>query len=278
MQLVFGSKVLDLQSRTAVIAILNVTSDSFYDGGKHVEHSALLRRAGEAVDAGADILEIGGESTGPDSRDIPLEEEKSRVLPALKILRSAFPMAWIAIDTTKAQVAEEALRSGADMINDVSAGRADPLMFSVIAKVGCPYIIMYSKDPTPRTTRTDTHYEDVIKTIREFLERRMTLVRKSGIEKSQLIFDPGLGHFVSPDPTYSFEILRRLPEFTDLGPILVSPSRKSFLAGPMNLPPSERLPATLDASILAVRNGASLIRTHDPKETREALSRKESAQ
>ncbi len=272
MQLVFGSKVLDLQP-TAVVAILNVTPDSYYDGGQLLNTSALLQKAKEAVDGGADILEIGGESTGPESKEVPEETEKSRVLPALRALRSAFPSAWIAIDTTKAQVAEAALSIGADMINDISAGRADPAMFSCIAKHGCPYVMMYAKDPTPRTTRTEMQYDDVMKAIREFLTERIALARQSGIEKSQLILDPGLGHFVSSNPKYSFEILSRLVEITDLGPILVSPSRKSFLAGKQNLPPSERLPATLEASLLAVKNGASLIRTHDPKETREALSK-----
>ncbi len=271
MKLVSGSKVLDLRSHAAVVAILNVTPDSYYDGGKNVDAAALLRSAENAVEGGADILEIGGESTGPDSCDVSSDEEERRVLPAVRALRAAFPQTWIAVDTTKATVADAALRSGADMINDVSAGRADPAMFSVIAKHRCPVVLMYSKDQTPRTTRRDVRYDDVLATIRTFLLSRIERAKEAGIENGQIILDPGLGHFVSSDPTYSFEILRGLSELTDLGPILVSPSRKSFLAGPENLPPSKRLPATLEASLLAVRNGASFIRTHDPKETREVV-------
>ena len=273
MKLVSGSKVLDLQAHAAVVAILNVTPDSYYDGGRNLGSAALLRSAETAVEGGAEILEIGGESTGPDSGDVSADEEERRVLPAVRALRKAFPAIWIAVDTTKSTVAEAALRSGADMINDVSAGRADPAIFSVISEHRCPVVLMYSKDPTPRTTRRDVRYDDVLATIRTFLLSRIAQAKKEGIEESRIILDPGLGHFVSSDPAYSFEILRRLRELTDLGPILVSPSRKSFLAGPENLPPSKRLPATLEASVLAVSNGALLIRTHDPKETREVLAR-----
>lgn len=271
MKLVSGPRVLDLRSNAAVVAILNVTPDSYYDGGRNLDPVALLRSARSAVEGGADILEIGGESTGPDSCDVSSDEEEQRVLPALRGLRAAFPATWIAVDTTKAKIAETALENGADMINDVSAGRADPSIFSVIAKHRCPVVLMYSKDPTPRTIREDVRYDDVLATIRTFLLSRIAQAKREGVEGSQMILDPGLGHFISSDPTYSFEILRRLSELKDLGPILVSPSRKSFLAGPDNLPPSERLPATLEASLLAVRNGASFIRTHDPKETRQVI-------
>lgn len=274
MKLVFRSKVLDLAVRPAVVAILNVTPDSYYDGGKNLDLSVLLQSARQALDGGADILEIGGESTGPDSKEVPVSIELDRVLPALRAVRAAFPDAWISVDTTKAEIARQALESGADMINDVSAGRADSDMFSVIARAGCPYVMMYSKDSTPRTTRKDTQYDDVIATIRAFLLARIAAAKSFGIDSTQLILDPGLGHFVSSDPKYSFEILERLSELSDLGPILVSPSRKSFLAGLGNLPASERLPATLKATQIAVQNGASFIRTHDPRETKQQLQKK----
>lgn len=270
MQLHFGSKKLEC-SRAAVVAILNVTPDSYFDGGKHTDLRDLLSHAKAALESGADILEIGGESTGPLSKDVSSDEELRRVLPALEALRKAFPKAWIAIDTVKAGVADTALRAGADMINDVSAGRFDPEMFSVIARFGCPYVMMYSKDPTPRTTREDRHYDDVIAVIKNFLQERITQAIAAGVPAEQIIVDPGLGHFVSSDPKYSFEILDRLPELSDLGPVFVSPSRKSFLAGPKNLPPKDRLPATLEASVRAVKNGASFIRTHDPRETSAAI-------
>ncbi len=271
MKFFFGSKMLDLASRTGIVAILNVTPDSYYDGGKNLDVSMLLANAKAALEGGADILEIGGESTGPDSKDVSAEVETARVLPALKALRLSFPDALVAIDTVKADVADAALTQGAVMINDVSAGRSDPNMFAVIARHGCPYVMMYSKDRTQRTTKQNMRYDDVIATVRMFLEERIAQALKNGIAKEQMILDPGLGHFISSDPAYSFEILERLSELQGLGPILVSPSRKSFLAGPENLPSSKRLPATLDASILAVENGALFIRTHDPKETRDVL-------
>lgn len=254
-----------------VVAILNVTPDSYVDGGRNTDFNDLIAHAREALEGGAEILELGGESTGPASVDVSEQEELKRVLPALSVLRREFPDACIAVDTVKASVAEAVLQAGAFMINDVSAGRFDSRMFSVIARRGCPYVMMYSKDPTPRTTREDRQYDDVIATIRAFLIERIEAAKRAGVIASQLIVDPGLGHFVSSDPKYSFEILNRLSEFKDLAPIFVSPSRKSFLAGPENLPVSKRLPATLEASVRAVKNGAVFIRTHDPKETFDAL-------
>ncbi|MSR67988.1 dihydropteroate synthase [Candidatus Peribacteria bacterium] len=274
MKFVSGSPPLDLASRTGIVAILNVTPDSYYDGGKNLDPSHLLVSAKKALDGGADILEIGGESTGPDSKEVPLEVEMARVLPAVRALRTAFPHALLAVDTVKATVADAALHLGVAIINDVSAGRADLNMFSVIAHHRCPYIMMYSKDLSQRTTKANVQYDDVVFVVRRFLEERISVAMSSGILREQLILDPGLGHFISSDPAYSFEMLERLSELRDLGPILVSPSRKSFLAGPKNLPPSERLPATLEATLLAVQNGANFIRTHDPKETREALLRR----
>ena len=269
MKLVSGSKSMDTSDRAAVVAILNVTPDSYYDGGKNVALPHLLQNAKSAMEHGADILEIGGESTGPGSVHVSLQTELDRVLPVVRAIRAALPLAWISIDTTKASVAEAALNSGADMINDISAGRADPKMFSVIASMGCPYVLMFSKDPTPRTTKSDQQYDDVIATIRSFLVERISRARAAGITSGQIILDPGLGHFISSNPRYSFEILRRLRELADLGPVFISPSRKSFLAGPKNVPAKERLSATLAATAIAILHGATYIRTHDPKETRE---------
>lgn len=271
MQLVSGSKRLDLGDRVAVVAILNATPDSYHAGGRSLDPAMLVRYAEKAITDGADILEIGGESTGPASPDVTAEEELRRILSALQRIRAKFPDVWISVDTTKAAVARASLEVGADMINDVSAGRADPAMFSVIAEHHCPYVLMYAKDPTPRTTRAALQYDDVIATIYRFLEERLMEAKKHGIDASRLIVDPGLGHFVSSDPKYSYEILRRLREFSDLGPLFLSPSRKSFLAGPQNLPVQDRLPATLEATRIAVQNGARLIRTHDTRATREVV-------
>jgi dihydropteroate synthase len=269
MKLFSRHRSLDLGRRVGIVAILNVTPDSYVDGGKFTRPEALIEHAVRCIDDGADILEIGGESTGPDSPDVSPEEEVARVIPAVRAVRNCLPDAWIAVDTWKADVAGKALDVGADMINDITAGRGDPMMLSLIADAGCPYVMMYGKDASARTTLDSKQYTDVSRVIYDFLKARLLAAHAAGIRREQVIVDPGLGHFVSADPAYSFDILRSLRKFTDLGPVLVSPSRKSFLAGSKNLPPKDRLPATLAATAIAVMNGAGFIRTHDVKETRE---------
>jgi dihydropteroate synthase len=253
-----------------IVGVLNVTPDSFHDGGRFVDVNAAVAQATEMIADGADIIEIGGESTGPKSVSVPVDEEMRRVLPVITSIREAFPDASLSIDTYKSDVAAAAIREGVMMINDVTAGRGDVDMFRVVAASSAQYVMMYSKDPTPRTTIEMRQYEDVVGTVKTFLSERKAAAIASGISADRIILDPGLGHFVSSDPQYSFEIIRHLREFTDLGPLFVSPSRKSFLAGPQNLPTSERLPATIAASALAVEHGARYIRTHDVKEVTNA--------
>lgn len=267
MQLLSKNRRLDLQGRVGVVGILNLTPDSFYDGGELPDVSAVLGRARQYITDGADIVELGAESTNQHSKPLSASEELERLMPALVALRQAFPDIWISVDTYKADVAEDAIAAGADMINDVTAGRGDERMFSVVAESKSPIILMYSKDPSARTTVEPRVYENVVSTIHAFLEERCKRARVAGIVQENIIIDPGLGHFVSSKPEYSYTILDQLRDFTDLGPVLVSPSRKSFLAGPENDPPEKRLPATLSATLTAVRHGASFIRTHDVLET-----------
>ena len=262
-------RTLTLKHKTGIVGVINVTPDSYVPGSRAETPADSVALAQECIDGGADILEIGGESTGPTSGDVSLEDELMRVIPAVTLLRKNFPDAWIAVDTWKSEVAHEALAAGADMINDVTAGRGDPAMFPLLGASDVPVVLMYAKDPSARTTIADTLYDDVVRTIRDFLVARIDIAKQAGIR--QIIIDPGLGHFVSSDPAVSWEIMTRLSEFSDLGPILVSPSRKSFLAGPSALPVAERLPATLAASCLAALLGASFIRTHDVRRTRRAL-------
>lgn len=263
------NRTLTITKKTGVIGIINVTPDSFVATSRAQTEAEIIARAHEYIEGGADILEIGGESTGPGSKDVSVSDECARVLPAVQILRQHFPQCWIAVDTYKADVASQAFAAGADLINDVTAGRGDDRMFSVVSEARCPFIVMYAKDLSARTTIADAHYVDVIATITSFLTERIDAAKKSGI--TQIIVDPGLGHFVSSDPAVSWEILTRLAELITLGPILVSPARKSFLAGPTQLPASLRLPATIAANCLASVNGASFIRTHDVRQTRQAL-------
>lgn len=249
------------------MGILNVTPDSFYDGGRFDGTERAVAKALEMLADGADWIDVGGESTGPNSENVSVKEELARVIPVIEGMK----VRQISIDTWKAAVAENALDAGASMVNDVTAGRGDPAMFALIAERGCSYVMMRSKDPTPRTTVKNEQYDDVIKTIHEFFEERIAAAERAGVKKSQLILDPGLGHFVSSDSSYSWEILERLTELHDLGcPILVSPSRKSFTAE-HGEPPDDRLPGTLKATRLAVEHGATIIRTHDVKETQALL-------
>lgn len=269
MELHSGTRTFSPVTKTSVVAVLNATPDSYVVSSRAQSETDIVALAREALEGGADILEIGGESTGPGSKDVSVSDEMERVVPAVKALRRHFPACWIAVDTWKSEVAAQALMAGADIVNDVTAGRGDPEMFSVVAKAKAPIVLMYAKDESARTTLWKREYDDVVAVISAFLSGRISAARSAGI--SHIIADPGLGHFVSSEPQYSWEILTRLTEFSSLAPILVSPSRKSFLAGQPPLPVEERLPATIAASVLASLNGASFVRTHDVRRVRSAL-------
>ncbi|MDO8630212.1 MAG: dihydropteroate synthase [Phycisphaerales bacterium] len=254
-----------------IVGALNVTPDSFHDGGRYVDVDLAVRRAMEMVNDGADIVEIGGESTGPASPPITQEEELSRVIPVLRAVRKGNASVRLGIDTYKSAVARQAIEAGASIINDVTAGREDPEIFKVASETGAHLVLMYAKDATPRTTVEDLQYDDVIATVKNFLRLRRDAAVTAGVPAEHIILDPGMGHFVSSDARYSLEIIAQLEEFLELGhPLFLSPSRKSFLAGPQNLPTKERLPGTIAASAIAVFNGASFIRTHDVLEIRRA--------
>lgn len=249
------------------MGILNLTPDSFSDGGKFNNQEKALKRVLEMEKEGADIIDIGGESTGPNSAHVSLEEEIKRVIPIFKIIRQNTKLP-ISIDTYKAKIAELALNEGADIINDVTALRSDQKIAKIAARHKCPIILMYSKDKTPRTTIKNIHYKDVITTIKNFLQKQIKLAKKAGILEENIIIDPGMGAFVSSIPKYSFEIISRLKELTKLGyPILLGASRKSFLGGTMQ----ERNIKGQIISAIAYLNGASIIRTHDVKGTKYIL-------
>lgn len=255
-----------------IVGVLNVTPDSFSDGGKYNELSSALERAHEMLRDGADVIEIGGESTRPGSVAIDAETELSRVLQAVKELSSS---CVVSIDTYKRKTAEECLKFGAKIINDVSGLRAQPEIAKVVADFDAKLVIMYSKEDgrTPHVTDSQAEYDDVIATIREFLSNKIEFALSSGIRFQQLIIDPGLGRYISHDPKYSWEIIRRLPELRSLGaPVLVGASRKGFLG---QLQEGQN-PASRDAvsqlvHLECIRRGASYIRTHEVKMMREFL-------
>lgn len=242
-----------------IMGILNITPDSFSDGGKFMTLEEAIKQAKKMIEEGVDILDIGGESTGPNSKFVTQEEELLRVIPVIKAIRE-FSEIPISIDTYKANVALEAIKSGADMINDVTALREDQKMADVVKKSKCPVIMMYSKDSSPRTTIKDKKYTDVMQTIKKFFEERLKYAKTKGIKGDQIILDPGMGQFISNLPHYSFEIIAKLQEFEIFKkPILVGFSRKSFLKD--EIPSREEKEKALSA--IAYINGANIIRTHD---------------
>ncbi len=248
-----------------IMGILNVTPDSFSDGGKYFDLDQAVARAEEMVREGAEIIDVGGESSGPGSVDVSLEEELRRVVGVVQELGIRKLGVRVSVDTWKAEVARQAIEAGATIVNDVTALRGDDQMAAVIAESGVKVVLMYSKDDSARTTAENVEYDDVVATIKSFLVKRIAYAEAKGIEREQMIIDPGMGAFVSGKAEYSWEILERLREFEELGcPILIGASRKSFLGGDVE----DRLEPSLKAAKLATDNGASILRVHDIAETR----------
>ena len=262
-----------MQKGYQIVGVLNVTPDSYFDGGKYDALDAAVARVGELLSEGADIIDVGGESTIPSGPGgVTVEEELERTIPVIQAIKNAHPDAQLSIDTYKAEVARQAIEAGANMVNDVSAGRNDPDMFSLLSTTDVHVVLMHAKHPPPNVEIENTQYHDVVTEVYDFLAERLDAAVTSGIARERIILDPGLGFFLSSDARYSFQMLQNLSKLTELGcPIYVSPSRKSFLAGPEKLPPEDRLPGTIASSIEAVRNGATYIRTHDVAEVRRAL-------
>jgi dihydropteroate synthase len=245
-----------------IMGILNVTPDSFSDGDLFLRTKDYELRTKQLIDEGVDIIDIGGESTGPGSKDVSFEEEMNRVKPVIDFVRDnkLTERVIFSIDTYKSEIAEYALKSGFQMVNDVTALRGDSRMVEVLLKYKPYVVLMYSKDQTARTTRESVEYADVIGSVKTFLSERISVLVKAGFPKDRIIIDPGMGMFVSVKAEYSFEIINRLSELKSLGyPILVGVSRKSFLGGKIE----ERDPISAEWSLKAIKNGASIIRTHN---------------
>ena len=248
--------------RTLVMGVVNVTPDSFSDGGEFFGTAAAIDHAHRLRDEGADILDVGGESTAPESPPVSVEEECRRVLPVVE--RLAAEGAFVSVDTYKAEVARRALDAGARMVNDVTALRGDPALAGVLAGSICPVVLMYSKDLTARTTRQAPTYADAVAEIAAFLRTRVAYAAANGVAEGRIIIDPGMGAFLSTEPGPSLDVLRRLGELHALGrPILVGPSRKGFIGKVLDLPVRERLEGSLACAAIAAWHGARLVRVHD---------------
>lgn len=254
--------VFDLGARPLVMGILNVTPDSFSDGGQYGETVAAIRRGLELVEEGADILDIGGESTRPGAEAVALDEELARVLPVIEGLRQRTEAA-ISIDTSKAEVARRALGAGATIINDVTALRGDPYMARVAADSGAGVVLMHMQG-TPATMQEAPHYKDVMGEIAAFLKERIAEAEGAGIGLERIAIDPGIGFGKTLE--HNLESLVRLGELTAMGyPVLLGPSRKGFIGRILDLPPEERAEGTGAVVTAAVLAGVRIVRVHDVK-------------
>jgi len=253
--------------RTYLMGVLNVTPDSFSDGGEFNTPSAALTQAQQLVAGGADIIDVGGQSTRPGAGEISLEEELERVLSVLHVIRQDIS-APISVDTTRAAVATAAVEAGADIVNDISGGTFDADMLSTVAQLGVPIVLMHIRGK-PQTMQQLTNYQDLIGEIYQFLERQIEVANASGIDRSKIIIDPGIGFAKNYDQ--NLEIFRRLPEFHSLNcPILVGPSRKNFIGRILNQPdPKARVWGTAAACCAAIASGADILRVHDVREMRD---------
>ncbi|RMF76040.1 MAG: dihydropteroate synthase [Acidobacteria bacterium] len=252
------------------MGIVNVTPDSFSDGGRFVDPADAADRAEQLVAEGAEIVDVGGESTRPGARPVTVDEELARVLPAIEAIRARLPDARLSIDTRHAEVARRALAAGADLVNDVSALR-DPEMAGVVAAAGCPVVLMHMRGE-PGTMQRDTRYVDLLGEILDFLGERVDAARAAGIAGDRILVDPGLGFGKSPEANE--QLLRQSGAFHSLGcPVLIGASRKSFIGRRTGIePPEARLAGSLAAAVIAATEGVELVRVHDVAPTRAALA------
>lgn len=251
-----GPYQLDFSQKTYVMGILNVTPDSFSDGGKHNTLDRAIDHAARMVAEGADIIDIGGESTRPGFQPISAEEELERVLPVVEALATRFDLP-LSIDTYKAKVAKAALEHGAHIINDIWGAKADSQMAQVAAETGAPIILMHN--------RKEATYQDLIRDMLNDLFESIHLVRQAGVREDKIILDPGIGFGKTYE--HNVEIMRQLERFTSLGyPVLLGTSRKSMIGYALDLPVGERLEGTIATVCQGISKGCAVVRVHDVKE------------
>ena len=260
---------VEMRGRTALMGVLNVTPNSFSDGGKYLKPGEAIAHGVRLAEEGADIIDIGGESTRPGARPISVEEESERVIPVIRELRRALSVP-LSIDTCKAEVAKRALDEGVDIINDVSALRMDPKMAPLAAAERVPVVLMHMQG-TPDIMQQRPRYQNVVEEVKEFLRSRVQFALEKGIDSSRIIVDPGIGF--GKELQHNLALLRALPALGSLGqPLLVGVSRKTFIGKLLGgADPKERLEGSLAAAVMAVVGGAHMIRAHDVRESRRAL-------
>ena len=257
--------------RTAVMGVINLTPDSFSDGGLYETPEEALRQAGRQLAAGADVIDLGAQSTKPGAHEVGAEEELRRLLPALRAIRAAHPEAVISVDTFLASVAAAALENGADWINDVSGGRRDGAMLPLIAEAGCPYVLMHSRGDSTTMDQLTDYGPDLVGEILQSLQRAGARAEAAGVGPEQLIWDPGLGFAKTTEQ--NLMLLQQLERLTDAGvPILLGPSRKRFIGAVLNEPRSKaRLWGTAAVCCRAVAAGVAVVRVHDVRPIRQVV-------
>jgi len=261
-----GYQLLDL-TQPKVMGILNVTPDSFYDGGKHFDQSNALQQAKQLLEEGADFIDIGGYSSRPGAEHISLAEELNRTIPIIEAVAKRYPNAILSVDTFRSKVAQKALDAGALMVNDIYAGTGDDQMVETVAKNQVPYILMHIQG-TPQTMQKAPNYQNVTKDIIQFLSERVDQMKRHQI--NDVIIDPGFGFGKSVD--HNFTLLKQLKlfKFFEL-PIMVGLSRKSMIKKVLDQPPAEALNGSTVLNTMALLNGAGILRVHDVKQAKEAI-------
>ncbi|MBP1666944.1 MAG: folP [Bacteroidetes bacterium] len=262
-----GGKLIDL-SVPKVMGIINITPDSFYRGSRVTGEKEIISTAVRMTEEGADILDIGGYSSRPSAEDITAEEEGSRVLNAIRLIRKELPGAIVSVDTFRAEIAKTAVNEyGADIINDISGGDADEKMFGLVTQLNIPYIMMHMKG-NPRTMQENPEYDDVVADILNWFGSRIVKLQNAGVK--DIIIDPGFGF--GKTIKHNFEMLRRLGDFAIAGfPLLAGISRKSMIWKSLSITPSEALNGTSVLHAVALLNGADILRVHDVKEAVQAV-------
>lgn len=262
-----GRVSVDL-SRTAVMGVLNVTPDSFSDGGLWLDPEAAVKHGMDMVAAGAGVIDVGGESTRPGASPVPEDEERRRVLPVIAALADAVDVP-ISIDTRKSAVARAALEAGATIVNDTTGEESDGSLDAVAAEAGAGYVVMHSRG-TPQTMRAETDYDDVVDFVARWLANRTSMLKGRGVDKDAIVVDPGIGF--AKTPAQNLVLLRDLRRIVDGGfPVLIGVSRKSFIGALLGLPEDRRLEGSLAAACWAVAEGARIVRVHDVAETVNAV-------
>ena len=261
-------RVIARCNRPLIMGILNVTPDSFFDGGKHNTIEEAVKHALLMVDDGANIIDVGGESARPFSEPVSVEEELERVIPVIEGIRSKSYIP-ISIDTSKAKVAKEACKVGADIVNDISGFTFDEYMVDTVSKAGVQAVIMHTKG-TPKNMQNNPFYENVISEITEFFKERIAFADRHGIEKDRIILDPGIGF--GKRVSDNLEIIKHLKTFKEFDmPIMIGTSMKSFIGHVTNAPLEERKEETLASIAISVWNGADIVRVHDVKSAKKTI-------